>query len=399
MIRSNRIHIFLVLSFVVVAVSAHAQNNLNELKKKREKIENQITYTNRLISKVSTNKKSTLYALSLLNNKIQKRQELSATLKKESSLISDSIDALQISVKKLNQRLELLKNEYARIANFVYKHNNPYTRLAFLFSAKDINQAYQRMRYLSEISDYIRQEAEKIKNLEQQKQQKAAVLNRQIAHKKQLLDQQISQLSLLQMEQQKKNKLKTNLSQQENKLRSQLRAQRKESASLNRKIQDAIARAIADKKKKASQPVIKADTKLSATFYASKGRLPWPVDNGIVSQTFGVHNHPVIKHVKIRNNGINISTTKGSVVHAVYSGTVVSVVPITNTNIAIIVQHGDYFTVYSLLDKVLVHVGESVKTGQKLGVLHTNLQGHTELHFELWKGKQYQNPAGWLSKK
>jgi murein DD-endopeptidase MepM/ murein hydrolase activator NlpD len=123
------------------------------------------------------------------------------------------------------------------------------------------------------------------------------------------------------------------------------------------------------------------------------------VKNGIVSQTFGIHNHPILKHVKIRNNGINIATDKGELARAVFEGTVVSVMAITSTNIAIIVKHGDYFTVFSGLDRSFVSQGDVVQPGKALGTVHTNLQGKTELHFELWKGKQYQNPAGWLAKK
>lgn len=392
----NIVYILSVLLGMLWTLPATAQNNLDQLKKKRAELEKQINYTNNLISKVSSNKKNTVYSLRLLNNKIQRRQELSATLKKEVVILSDTIDNLHLDLKRMNGRLTKLKTEYARIAEFVYKHNSPYTRLAFLFAAKDINQAYQRLRYLSEVSAYIRNEARRIQDLEKKKEHKVVTLNGRVTEKKQLLDQEISQLSLLEMEQQSKNKLKQNLSKQESHLRRQLTAQRRESQRLNKKIQDAIAAAI-KKEKKSKYPSTPAGTKLTSSFYASKGKLPWPVKNGIVSQTFGIHAHPVIRNVKIRNNGINISTAKGTDARAIFPGTVVSVVPITNTNIAVIVQHGDYFTVYSMLGQVFVRTGDKVSAGQKLGVIHTTLQGDTELHFELWKGKQFQNPSGWLS--
>ena len=130
---------------------------------------------------------------------------------------------------------------------------------------------------------------------------------------------------------------------------------------------------------------------------ASKGRLPWPVDKGFVSETFGVHKHPVLKHVQTKNNGIDIATSAGNKARAVFSGKVVSVIPITKTNIAIIIKHGEYFTVYSNLEKVYVAKNESVTKKQIIGKIHTNLQGKTELHFEVWRGKTLQNPAYWLS--
>lgn len=398
MIKSNKHIVFCLLMFfgLLAVVPVKAQNNLEQLKKKRAHIEKQINYTNQLISKVSKDKKNTLYSLRLLNNKVQKRQELTVTLKKEVYILSDTIGNLQIDLKRLDSKLEKLKTEYARIAEFVYKHNSPYTRLAFLFAAKDINQAYQRLRYLSEVSAYIRSEAKRIEAIEKYKEHKVGILNSRVREKKQLLDQEVSQLSLLELEQQRKNRLKYNLQRKERQLRYQLASQRRQSQQLNKKIQEAIASALS-KKNSATYPKTPAGANLSSSFYASKGKLPWPVKKGIVSQTFGVHNHPVIRHVKIRNNGINISTSKGSDALAIFPGTVVSVVPITNTNIAVIVQHGDYFTVYSMLGRVFVRTGNKIKAGQKLGVIHTSLQGDTELHFELWKGKLKQNPSSWLS--
>lgn len=400
MTKKNKDIVFYLLIFtgIFVSLPVNAQNNLDQLKKKRTRLEKQINYTNLLISKVKKDQKSTLYSLQLLDNKVQKRQELTATLKKEVSILSDTIENLQIDLKKLNSRLEKLKNEYARIAEFVYKHNSPYTRLTFLFAAKDINQAYQRLRYLSEVSAYIRTEAGRIEKLEKLKSQKVALLSKRIAEKKQLLDQEVSQLSLLELEQQRKNRLKNTLKRKERYLRNRLVNQRRESYALNKKIQAIISKAIADKNN-VNYPSTPSGMKLSSSFAASKGKLPWPVKNGIVSQTFGVHNHPVIRHVKIRNNGINISTSKGSDALAIFPGKVVSVVPITNTNIAVIVQHGSYFTVYSKLGRSFVRTGDKVKAGEKLGIIHTSLQGDTELHFELWKGRQKQNPASWLSNK
>ncbi len=394
--------LFLLLMIFAFAAEASAQDSLTALKKKREQLEQEIEYTNKLISKIGESKSNTLYSLNLINNKISRRQELAATLKREVYLLNDSIGSLNVSLKKLDSRLDYLKHEYARIAFYASKNDNPYSHLIFLFSSRDINQAYQRMRYLSEISSYIRNEADRIKDLEAVKNQKKGDLESRSLQKKKTLDMEISQLSLLQLEQQKKNRLQRQLSTRERSLRRQLRDKEKESALLNRKIEEAIAKATESFNKKntaEARKISASDSKLSSLFYADRGRLPWPVKNGIVSQTFGVHNHPILKHVKIRNNGINISTDKGAVAHAVFAGTVVSIMAITSTNIAIIVKHGDYFTVFSGLDRSFVSQGETVGPGKALGTVHTNLQGQTELHFELWKGKQYQNPAGWLAKK
>ncbi len=413
---TKRIHFILFILFFAPVFSMFGQQSLTNLKKKRETLEKQINYTNLLISKISKNKKNTLYSLTLLNNKIKRRQELTSTLKQEINLLSDSTLTLNVQVKNLNSRLKILKKEYGEIAFYVYKNNNPYTRLVFLFSSQDINQAYQRLRYLSEISSYIRKEANRIMKIESLINNKKSRIKNQIIRKKRLLDQEISQISLLELEQKKKNLVKQKLQKKERSLQSKLRKQKRESDRLNKQIQKTIALAIAKAKREKARakarekervkaktgkklPYTPKITRLSKAFTSNKGKLPWPVKKGIVSQTFGVHQHPVLKHVKIRNNGINITTNPGAMVYTVFSGKVVSVVPITTTNIAVIVQHGDYFTVYSHLRKSFVKPGQSVNTGMPIGIVYTTLQGDTMLHFELWKNKQTLNPMYWLISK
>ncbi len=395
--------LFIIFLLMGGAGSLFAQNKTESLKTRKEVLEKEIAFTNKLIENINKNKKSTLYSLQLINNKINRRMELIANLKRTIFNLNDSLVSTQTSVEKLNNELQEMKHEYARIAYYLYKNNNPYTRMMFVFSADDINQAYQRLRYLNEIAAYIRKQSAKIKALEQLKQKKVLTLAREKKEKSRLLDQQTTQLSRLELEQQRKNKVRRKLSGQESQLRASLRKKRRESLKLDQQIAKAIAKATVKKpsanKKEAIATLTPTEKKLSATFAANKGRLPWPVKKGIVAQTFGVHNHPVLKHVQIKNNGINIATSAGTAARAVFAGRVVSIVHITTTNIAVIVKHGDYFSVYSGLDKVFVKVNNRVERLQNIGKIHTTIQGKTELHFELWKGKKLQNPSGWLARK
>jgi len=382
--------------------SLMAQSHTEQLKTRKQELEKEISYTNQLINNVSKNKQNTLYTLQLISNKINRRMELVANLKSEIYELNDSLAASKVEVNKLGNQLKEMKSEYAQIAYYLYKNNNPYTRMIFLFSAKDINQAYQRMRYLDEIAAYIRKQAAQIKRLEQLKKSKIIQLKSKKAEKSSLLDQETTQLSKLEMEQQRKSRVRRKLSGQESKLRTSLRKKRRESQKLEKQISAAIAKATASKKvgkKTEVYAMSPYDKKLAKSFLANKGRLPWPVKNGIVSQTFGVHNHPVLKHVQIKNNGLNIATASGSIARAVFTGRVVSIVHITTTNIAVIIKHGDYFTVFSGLEKVFVDVNKDISPLQSIGKIHTNIQGKTELHFEVWKGKHLQNPAWWLARK
>lgn len=389
---------FIFFFFFLGSPSGFSQTKTSSLKAKRQKLEKEIAYTNKLLAEVNKSKKNTVYELQLINNRINMRRRLITILKKEITRLTDTIATTEITIRDLNRRLDNLKKEYVQIAWYLYKNDNSYNRLIFLFSAKDFNQAYQRLRYLDEISAYIRKEAVRIQDLEKQKKSKLEKLLRDKTEKKSLLDNETTQLSQLQLEQQQKIRLKQKLSRQEKSLRARLRQKQKESQQLQAQIKKAIAVATKKSAKITSKKLTASEARLSSTFLANKGHLPWPVKNGVISQTFGVHNHPVLRHVQIKNNGINIATAKGSVAKAVFPGRVVNIVYITNTNIAVILKHGNYFTVYSGLDKVLVKNNQQISQGQTLGVIHTNLQGKTELHFEVWHEKYLQNPAYWLRK-
>ncbi len=399
MVRKKSFSLILFLIFFGGITPGFSQTKTTSLKAKRQKLEKEISYTNKLLGEVNKSKKNTVYELQLISNRINMRHRLMAILKKEIVTLTDNIAITQISIRDLNNHLATLKKEYVTIAWYLYKNDDVYNRLIFLFSANDFNQAFQRLRYLDEISAYIRKEAGRIIILEKQKKDRLYKLNQDKVEKKALMDNETTQLSQLELEQRQKIRLKQKLSGQEKSLRARLRRKQKES----RKLEAQIKRAITISTRKASnttkpRSLTASERRLSSSFMANKGHLPWPVKKGVVSQTFGVHSHPVLKHVKIKNNGVNIATAKGSVARAVFPGIVVNIVRITNTNIAIILKHGNYFTVYSGLDKILVNNNQWVTEYQALGVIHTSLQGKTELHFEVWHDKSLQNPAYWLKR-
>ncbi len=397
MIRGK--HFFLVLFLFGGIMPLFSQTKTTTLKARRQKLEKEISYTNKLLGEVSKSKKNTVYELRLINSRINARHRLMDVLSKEVASISENISNTNWTIMDMDKRLGALKKEYVQIAWYLYKNDNNYNRLAFLFSAKDFNQAYQRLRYLDEISAYIRKEADRITLLEAQKKNQLNKLKQDKVEKKKLLDNETTQLSNLEMEQHQKTKLKQKLSGRERNLRARLKQKQRESRQLQAQIRKAIAEAAKRAAAAPSKKSTASNIRLSSSFLANKGQLPWPVKSGVISQTFGIHTHPVLKHVQIKNNGINIATAKGSVAHAVFPGKVVNVVRITNTNIAIILKHGDYFTVYSGLDKVFVKNNQQVSQDEALGVIHTSLQGKTELHFEIWHQKVLQNPAYWIRKR
>lgn len=394
----------LLVFFFLIFLSTYSlfAQDLQKLEKERKKIEDDIKYTNRLLEETKKSKNTTVYELRLISGKIKQRNNLVTTLKQEINALNKKINLTEDGIDQLNGEIDVLTDEYAKVAYFAYRHKTAYNKLIFLFAAEDLNQAYQRLRYLDQISSFIRSEAKQIREKESSKENELNVLTQQKSEKVDLLDAQNVQLLKLEQEKAQKKKIKTKLSGKEKQLRSALRAKEKEAKKLKKKIEDIIASELELKKSKTgggTYAMTPEEKKLSNSFAANKGKLPWPTERGMVSETFGVHQHPVLKNVKTKNNGLNIVASTGTEARSVFSGEVVSVVTITTTNKAVIVKHGDYFSVYSNLEEVFVKKGDHLETKQKLGRVHTNTKGKTELHFEVWKGKVLLNPSLWIVKR
>ncbi len=394
--------LYILILFVFSSVAVLSQTDQAQLEAKRKKLKNEIAYTNKLLDETKSDKNITVNKLLLINVKVNQRTDLIATLKAELYHLNDKISKTEITIAKLDKDLTELKNKYAEIAWHAFKYKTSYNKLIFLFSAADINQAYQRMRYLDQVSSYIRAESEIIKKAEQDKNAFLDQLNLERSKKKELLGVEQVEVRALELEQDQKKRIKANLQSRENQLRKSIRDKEKQTKNLDRQIQKIILAETAPKKDLntgKTYELTPSEKKLTSSFALNKGKLPWPTERGVISETFGVHKHPVLKKVKTKNNGINILTSKNSEARTVFNGKVVSITKISNTNLAVIVKHGEYFTVYSNLDKVFVSKGDEVGTKEIIGRIHTNLKGKTELHFEIWRGSSKQNPSYWVLKK
>jgi len=379
-----------------------SQSEQEKLAEKRKKLESEIAYTEKLLKETKSSKNSTLNQLRLIDIKINKRSDLVATLKAEVYHLNNKIGNTEKSVARLEQNLKELKQKYAEIAWHAYKYKSSYNKLIFLFSADGINQAYQRMRYLDQLSSYIRAEAEIIASKEAEKSGLLDELLAERTKKKELLRSEQNEMNELEREQTQKSNVKKNLEVREKQLRKSKKDKEKQTRELDRQIQKIIlaeTKPKTDVKTGKTYELTPSEMKLSASFASNKGKLPWPTERGVIAGTFGVHKHPVLKKVKVKNNGIDIATTKNSEARAVFKGKVVSITKISNTNLAVIIKHGSYFTVYSNLEEAYVVKGDEVETKQLIGKIHTNLKGKTELHFEIWKGSSIQNPSYWVAKK
>jgi murein hydrolase activator len=386
-----------------------AQDKKSQLEARKAKIEEDIKYTNKLLSETKKTKKASLNQLLLLNKKISKRQELINAINSEINTIDAKIRHTNDTITELRDNIKRLKDEYARMIYYSQKNRSSYSRLMFIFSAESFNQAYQRLKYFQQYSSYRKNQVRVIIETQEVLTGKIELLKKQKAEKMSLKAMEETEKQKLSKEKNEQDQTVRKLSQKEKELLKKIRENEKAAKKLQKAIEDLIAEEL----RKASEAARKTGTKptadnafgltpsemkLSTSFAGNKGNLPWPTERGVISATFGEHPHPVLKGIKTKNNGVDISTSGGSVARAVFEGEVTSTMTLPNYNNVIIIRHGEFLTVYSNLGQIFVKKGDKVTTKQKLGVIETDDTGRTKLHFELWKGKVLQNPEAWIVK-
>ncbi|HNS17095.1 MAG TPA: peptidoglycan DD-metalloendopeptidase family protein [Bacteroidales bacterium] len=399
--------VLLVAGGMFSAVYAQVEEKEN-LQQKKSEIEKEIEYTNKLLEETRKSKQSSLGELAVINRKINRREALIQTINNEISLLDGQIHQNQAALEALNAELTGLKDEYARMIYCAFKNRRAYDRLMFLFSARSFNQAYQRMKYLQQYSDYRRQQAVLIVKKQEELNEATQQVEQLKEEKLSLLTSKERELANLDIEKKNKDSTVSGLGQKEAELRKTLKS--KELAA--KKLQQAIEKIIAEEIRKSNELANKKtsaagatfaltpeERELSSTFEANKGKLPWPTERGVLSSSFGEHAHPDLKGIKVKNNGIDILTNAGSAARAVFSGEVSRIISIPKYGNVVIIRHGEYLSVYSNLDEVMVKKGDRVVTRQVVGSIKTDeVLIRTELHFELWKGKETQDPMLWIAR-
>jgi septal ring factor EnvC (AmiA/AmiB activator) len=385
-----------------------AQDKKKELEDDIRRIEEEISFTNQLLDETNKNKNLTLNELQILQSQITKRENLIATIQKQLIRINNDLIKSEKEVDKVTRELTLLREEYSRMILFAYRNRGGYNTLMFLFASEDFNQAYHRLKYLQQYAVYRQSQISRIEQAQQKLLETVNQLEEEKAQKITLFDSEKREQISLSTERLQKDKSVQQLSKKESQLRQTLRQKEKEAQQLQRAIEDIINEEMrkANERLGIKNPapdklmeLTPEELALSNSFTLNKGKLPWPTERGVISGHFGEHPHPVLKKVKIKNNGIDIVTSKMSDARCVFEGVVVSVNRITATNNAVIVRHGNYFSVYANLEEVYVKRGDKLKTKELVGRIHTDKsETKTELHFELWQGREIVNPEFWLAR-
>lgn len=411
-----RLGLCVVLSLICLSLSA--QSTRTELEDRRKQLLADIERNNARLVTIKKDKEAKLSQYVTLQSQIRKRRQLVNTLQEELRYADAAILRVNDVMVSLQDDIIRLKTEYAQMLRIAYRHRLSGNFLAFLFSAQSFNDAFRRWQYLQQYNRYRKRQAQLIIETQERLESRARQLEEEKQEKEQLLLTAEQQQQLLSRELGVMDDLIASLKKNESKVAALLDQQQEDHQRLNDMIENIILEEMARKRREARQPAalqaesatasetITADnTSVPATtsleingddFAKSKGRLPWPVQNGVITRRFGTQTHPTIKSVEITNNGIDISTDAQTDVLAIFAGEVVGAQYVPGYKNTLILQHGPYYTVYSNLDEAYVSRGQVVDRGQALGRMGDN---NAELHFEVWREKQKLNPIHWIQKR
>jgi len=402
--------LLLFLLFLSQAGNLLFAQSKEELEKKKEQLVKEIDDLQSELDKTKKNKTANLNQLTSLSQKIGTRQKLINNYNGEIVQINTQITRKSSEVKSLDHDLGDLKRHYADMVVYAYKHRGAYDRLLFLFSANSFNDAILRMKYMKRYNAYRHMQAGLIQTTRTDLQQKLDELKSQRAGKKNLLAEQLDQKKKLSAEKSEKDKVVKSLTKQEKTIKANMDKKKKEQEKLKNQIADLIKKEIEAEKKKTAGTASSGTTAagglsltpeskaLSESFAVNMGKLPWPVEKGYIIETFGTHPHPDLKNVTTKNNGVDIKTSQGASVRAVFKGTVVNILSNPGYHKAVLVKHGEYYTVYSNLASVNVKAGQQLETKQVIGTAFTdNTSGITSVHLEFWKGTVLMDPENWIA--
>ena len=405
MITKYRFISILVFLFFTVSVAAQKKSR-KQLEVDRNRIKKEIKMVNKLLFNAQKNEKNALEDLKDLNQKITIREKYIKTINLEVKSLSDEIIDKENDIQKLTIKLNKLKEDYATMIYKSYKSKSQQSRVMFLFSSKSFYQAYKRVKYMKQYASFRKKQGEDVavlaKNFLQlkdsllyQKKLKDTLLSNEEEQKLKIEDDKIDQQKLISQIKKQENKYKRELLKKE-------QEQKKISERIDKIIKDAIAKSNALKGIKKSKgfsltPEAKA---LAVRFEQNKGKLPWPVESGLIVRRFGKQPHPIYSGNFINSTGIHIATKKGSNAEAIFNGEILAIQTQSEGKKSILIRHGNYISVYNNLETVYVSNGEKVSTGQSLGKIFTDrITGKTKLIFVLSKNTTRLNPANWILSK
>ncbi|MEO6347183.1 MAG: peptidoglycan DD-metalloendopeptidase family protein [Aquaticitalea sp.] len=409
----------IVLFFLLFVSSFNLQaqsKKQQELEARRQEILKEINQYNLLLSKDKNKEKSMVSLVEDLNNKVRVRQNLIKITNDQANLLTREINTNQKEISSLRDQLKELKADYAAMVVKSYKSKSEQSRVMFLLSSDNFQQAYKRLQYIRQYTKYQEQQGEEIKGKTQKLQELNTSLLQQKKDKEKLIEENRNAKKELETDINEQQTLVASIRKNMSNYASQIKTKQQEADRIDREIDRMIKEAIAEANKNAAKSTTTKTTKsasgfaltpeakaLAANFEANKGKLSWPVEKGVVKTRYGTQPSPIDPSVTIQSNGVRIATEKDAKVRAVFQGTVTGIIASKTGNPTVLIQHGNYFTAYRNLSKVYVKKGDKVETKQFIGEVFTNVADHeTILIFSIFKvvsgDSQTQDPSGWIYK-
>lgn len=416
------------LVFIFLTSFSWSQSSQQEqLEERKAQIQKEIRENEQLLQTVKKKEKSVVKVLAIQTNKIKLKEKLINTTEKQTKLLGNDMYINQIHINKLRKELAILKEDYARMIVKSYKSRSEQSRAMFILSSNSFLQAYKRAQYMKQYTSYRKIQGQEIKAKSEQLTVYNGKLKVQKTAKQKLIEENEKERLSLLKEKKEQEKLANAIKKDKKKILAEIKKRQLESKAIDRQIDRMIREAIAEANRKALIEIAKAKANAKATtnptetvskapvvssskivltaeskiladnFKANRGKLPWPVEKGFVTSVYGDHPHSEIKTLMIHNSGVDITTDSGATARAVFGGEVYSIMVLSPVNKAVMIQHGDYFTVYQNLSSVFVSKGDKVSIKQSIGKIRTNGDtGKTVIKFIILQNTIYNNPASWL---
>ena len=382
------------IAFLSFGGKAYAQD-VSAQEAKKAKLEREIAIIDRQLAENASQSSTMLSDLNLIRRKISNRKALVAEADKQVRLYNDSIYLTNREINRLKVRIDTLTSHYSRLVRSAYKNRDARVWYMYMFASQNLGQAFRRFGYFRTLSSQMKSEARKIKDMQDELGRKKERLSQLKKEAEVIKNARQKEVDELRKDEAKSDSVVKRLQKDKKKYQNQLAAKKKEVNALNREIARIIAQTIKTDDQKKDQKKSPVDMKLDGEFANNKGKLPWPAEGPLMGR-FGKQYHAVYKNIELpQNNGIDIALGKGEQVKAVFDGVVSKVFVMPGYNQCVLVQHGNYFTLYCKMKGLSVKAGDKVTLGQVLGTIDT-INGQTQLHFEVWKGSAPQNPEQWL---
>jgi len=390
---------YIIILFFVFTVAGFGQKSVESVRKLKEKTLQEIEYANKILEETRGKTKQSLHEVNIINSKLKKRKEYIISLEAEAAMVDNNLRDCENDIKKLESNILRLKEIYASILIQNYKRRLKNYYLIFFLASENMNQLYQRFRFVKIYMNYLKLQRVNYERLRLELAEKAGKLKEIKGEKEILVNTTRKEYSIIKDESVRKMQLLKTLTRKEGNIEKEIRDKKRTMERLDREITKLIeSEKVKTGSGKSGLALTPVEQIISTDFGKNQGRLPWPTQKGMVTGKYGEHEHPDYKSVKIRNDGIYISTQNGEYVRAVFKGVVSKVFSIPGENFTVIIKHGNYYTLYHNLVDVTVKAGQHVETKEVIGKVFTDADTkETTLYFQLWKETERNDPELWLA--